>query len=128
MVLRHREEDGLENTHKAPTVKQGLGERLGGGRLEWKESSEVKARLPQGCSFFSCFSFGCIRAPSLLPDPEEPRALPKLHLPKKHPSTAAASRLSPLQPPGSALDGNCVRSHLSYPTMQLIQFKLPFFF
>lgn len=73
-----------------------------GGGCQGRNPSEWRAKPLQAALPSSCLGFRCFRAPLLLPDPEEPRAIPKLHPPEQLTSIAT----HPIQPP--ALDGNYV--------------------
>lgn len=101
---------------------------LRGGGLACKElfwsEGQASSRLLFLPSAFPSGASGRLSSCLIQRNPHSPS---KLHLPKKHPSITTASRLSPIQPPGSALDGNYAAS-LLFPTVQLIHFKLPFFF
>ena len=91
-----------------------------GGIFLDAELSPLKPALPSCCLPFR--RSGCL-------SPGESRgtqALPKLHLPEKHTSIRTAPPLSPMPPPGSALDGNYAVSLLPFPAIRLIHFKLPF--
>ena len=85
---------------------------------------EVKTKLLQGYSSF------------LLPFLQVPQGTssrgtfsPLKMPPSKETSSATiASSLSPIRPPGAAVDGNCAASSLLFPAVQLIHFKLLFFF
>ena len=88
---------------------------------------EVKTKLLQGYSPFLLFFLQ-------VPQGASPASSRGTYSPLKTPpskeasSVTTASSPSPIRPPGAALDGNCTASSLLFPSVQLIHFKVPFFF
>lgn len=89
---------------------------------------EVKTKLLQGCSSFLLLFLQVPQGAS--PSASSRGACSPLKTPPSEEisSVTAASSLSPIRPPGAALDGNQAASSLLFPTVKLIHFKLPFFF
>lgn len=131
-VLRHCEEDYLEINTK-PWV---LSLRSAGAyeiSHRWRAGMhglifEVKTKLLQGYSSFLLLFLQVPQGTS--PSASSRGTFSPLKIPpsKETSSATIASSLSPIRPPGAAVDGNCAASSLLFPAVQLIHFKLLFFF